>query len=146
MKASSSVRKSMPRICWKKFKMEGSKAVTTSLVPNQKLTKDDGAPNADERQYGSIIGSLLYLTATIPDIMFATSLLSRFMQTPSQVHLTAAKRLLSDWAGSVDDMKSTSGYTCLFNSGVFSWLSQKQDTVAQSTVEAEYIAACAAAN
>lgn len=104
--------------------------------------------------------------------MFATSLLSRFMQKPSQTHLTIAKRILryvkgtidfgiwykptqntelvgytdSDWAGSIDDMKSTSGYVFSFNTGIFSWLSQKQGSVAQSTAEAEYIAGCAAAN
>ncbi|KAL0298723.1 UNVERIFIED_CONTAM: Secreted RxLR effector protein [Sesamum radiatum] len=90
--------------------------------------------------------------------MFATSLLSRFMQSPSQVHYAAAKRILrylrgtkdfgiwykstndaklvgytdSDWAGSVDDMKSTSGYTFSLGSGIFSWASKKQATVAQS--------------
>ncbi|KAL0387090.1 UNVERIFIED_CONTAM: Retrovirus-related Pol polyprotein from transposon RE1 [Sesamum radiatum] len=112
------------------------------------------------------------LTATRPDIMFATCLLSRFMQSPSQVHYAAAKRILrylrgtkdfgiwykstndaklvgytdSDWAGSVDDMKSTSGYTFSLGSGIFSWASKKQATVAQSSVEAEYIAAAATSN
>ncbi|KAL0323576.1 UNVERIFIED_CONTAM: Retrovirus-related Pol polyprotein from transposon RE2 [Sesamum angustifolium] len=106
------------------------------------------------------------------DIMFATSLLSRFMQSPSQVHYAAAKRILrylrgtkhfgiwykstndaklvgytdSDWAGSVDDMKSTSGYTFSLGSGIFSWASKKQATVAQSSAEAEYIAAAATSN
>ncbi|KAL0367021.1 UNVERIFIED_CONTAM: Secreted RxLR effector protein [Sesamum radiatum] len=96
-----------------------------------------------------------YITATRPDIMFATSLLSRFMQSPSQVHYGAAKRILrylqgtkdfgiwykstndaklvgytdSDWAGSADDMKSTLGYTFSLGSGIFSWASKKQATV-----------------
>ena len=52
----------------------------------------------------------------------------------------------SDWAGSVDDMKNTSGYVFSLGNGVFTWLSQKQDTIAQSTAEAEYIAACSAVN
>ncbi|KAK4390397.1 Secreted RxLR effector protein [Sesamum angolense] len=104
--------------------------------------------------------------------MFATSLLSRFMQSPSQVHYGAAKRILrylrgtkdfgiwykptndaklvgytdSDWAGSVDDMKSTSDYTFSLGSGIFSWASKKQATVAQSSAEAEYIAAAATSN
>ncbi|KAL0318765.1 UNVERIFIED_CONTAM: Retrovirus-related Pol polyprotein from transposon RE1 [Sesamum angustifolium] len=103
----------------------------------RKVPKEDGSQKVDGSMYRSLIGSLLYLTATRPDIMFATSLLSRFMQSPSQVHYAAAKRILrylrgtkdfgiwykstnnaklvgytdSDWAGSVDDMKSTSGYT-----------------------------------
>ncbi|KAL0440855.1 UNVERIFIED_CONTAM: Secreted RxLR effector protein [Sesamum radiatum] len=94
------------------------------------------------------------------------------MQSPSQVHYAAAKRILrylrgtkdfgiwykstndakmvgytdSDWAGSVDDMKSTSGYTFSLGSGIFSWASKKQATVAQSSAEAEYIAAAATSN
>ncbi|KAL0295953.1 UNVERIFIED_CONTAM: Retrovirus-related Pol polyprotein from transposon RE1 [Sesamum radiatum] len=121
----------------KKFKMESCKTVTTPLVTGEKYQKEDGSQKVDGSMYRSLIGSLLYLTATRPDIMFATSLLSRFMQSPSQVHYAAAKRILrylrgtkdfgiwykstndaklvgytdSDWAGSVDDMKSTSGYT-----------------------------------
>lgn len=51
----------------------------------------------------------------------------------------------SDWAGSADDMKSTSGYAFSLGSGVFSWASKKQQTVAQSSAEAEYVAASASA-
>ncbi|KAL0300303.1 UNVERIFIED_CONTAM: Retrovirus-related Pol polyprotein from transposon RE2 [Sesamum angustifolium] len=95
----------------------------------------------------------------------------KFM-SPSQVHYAAAKRILrylrgtkdfgirykstndaklvgytdSDWVGSVDDMKSTSGYTFSLGSGIFSWASKKQATVAQSSAEAEYIAAAATSN
>jgi transposase InsO family protein len=154
----------------KKFKMNDCKPVATPLVTNEKLQKDDGSPEADASHYRSLIGSLLYLTATRPDIMFATSLLSRFMQKPSQIHFGVGKRVLrylqgtkeygiwykpkcnskllgytdSDWAGSVDDMKSTSGYAFSLGSGFFSWASKKQATVAQSTAEAEYIAAAEA--
>ncbi|KAL0318302.1 UNVERIFIED_CONTAM: Retrovirus-related Pol polyprotein from transposon RE2 [Sesamum angustifolium] len=157
----------------KKFKMESCKTVTTPLVTGEKYQKEDGSQKVDGSIYKSLIGSLLYLTATRPDIMFATSLLSRFMQSPSQVHYyAAAKRILrylrgtkdfgiwykstndaklvgytdSDWAGSVDDMKSTSGYTFSLGSGIFSWASKKQATVTQSSAEAEYIAAAATSN
>ncbi|KAL0388509.1 UNVERIFIED_CONTAM: Retrovirus-related Pol polyprotein from transposon RE2 [Sesamum radiatum] len=156
----------------KKFKMESCKTVTTPLVTGEKYQKEDGSQKVDGSMYRSLIGSLLYLTATRPDIMFATCLLSRFMQSPSQVHYAAAKRILrylrgtkdfgiwykstndaklvgytdSDWAGSVDDMKSTSGYTFSLGSGIFSWASKKQATVAQSSTEAEYIAAAATSN
>ena len=114
----------------------------------------------------------MYLTATIPDILFAVSLLSRFIHCASELHLTTAKRVLryirgtieygvkfgrcqnfklcgfsdSDWAGSVDDMKNTSGFCFNFGSGAFSWCSKKQEVVAQSTAEAEFIAATAAVN
>lgn len=52
----------------------------------------------------------------------------------------------SDWGGSIDDLKSTSGYCFSLGSGVFSWNSKKQETVAQSTAEAEFVAATAAVN
>lgn len=126
----------------------------------------------DESLYRSLIGCLLYLTATRPDLMYATSLLSRFMTNPSENHFRAAKRVLryikgdpglgvwfrksesfqlvgysdSDWAGSIDDMKSTSGYVFFLNSGAVCWLSKRQATVAQSIAEAEYISAATAVN
>ncbi|KAK4381284.1 Retrovirus-related Pol polyprotein from transposon RE1 [Sesamum angolense] len=132
----------------KKFKMESCKTVTTPLVTGEKYQKEDGSQKVDGSMYRSLIGSLLYLTATRPDIMFATYLLSRFMQSPSQT--TNNAKLVgytdSDWAGSVDDMKSTSGYTFSLGSGIFSWASKKQATVAQSSAEAEYIAAAATSN
>ncbi|XP_074271155.1 secreted RxLR effector protein 161-like [Silene latifolia] len=156
----------------KRFKMENCKPVSTPLVLNGKLSKNDGSKEVDLKQYRSLVGSLLYLTATRSDLMFTTSLLSRFMSKPSEVHMGTAKRILrylkgtlefgvfyqpcdnprliaysdSDWAGSVDDMKSTSGYAFTFGSGTFSWNSKKQDIVAQSTAEAEYVAASAAVN
>ena len=146
------------------------KPVATPLVVNEKLQKDDGAQETDASCYRSLIGSLLYLTTTRPDIMYATSLLSRFMQKPSQIHYGVGKRILrylqgtkefgiwykimtnsrmigytdSDWAGLIDDMKSTSGYAFSLGSGIFSWASKKQATVAQSIVEAEYVVAAEA--
>ncbi|BBH04777.1 BURP domain-containing protein, partial [Prunus dulcis] len=128
---------------------------------------DDGSGSTNEEQYRKIVGSLLYLTATRPDIMFATSLLARFMHCPTTKHLGTAKRVLryvkgtldygleyvkgketvligycdSDWSGSVYDSKSTSGYAFSFGSGVFAWASVKQNCVALSTAEAEYISA-----
>ena len=145
----------------KKFNMEWCKPISTPLAQNEKLSKDDDSGEADSTRYRSIIGSLLYLTATRPDLMYATSVLSRFMQKPTQAHMKGVKRVLryvkgttnygiwfnstenpeligysdSDWAGSIDDMKSTSGYVFSLGNGVFSWLSQKQNTVAQSTAE-----------
>ncbi|CAL2225682.1 unnamed protein product [Prunus armeniaca] len=157
----------------KTFEMSdlGCKTVATPLITNEKLRKEDGSSKANESVYRSLIGSLLYLTTTRPDIMYATSLLSRFMQNPSQIHYGAAKRILrylqgtidygiwykpitdprlfgytdSDWAGSVDDMKSTSGYAFTIGSGIFSWSSKKQETVALSSAEAEYVAAASSA-
>ncbi|KAK4405585.1 Retrovirus-related Pol polyprotein from transposon RE2 [Sesamum angolense] len=126
----------------KKFKMESCKTVTTPLVTGEKYQKEDGSQKVDGSMYRSLIGSLLYLTTTRPDIMFATSLLSRFMQSPSQVHYGPTKRILrylrgtkdfgiwykstndaklvgytdSDWAESLDDMKKAHQAT-LFHLG-----------------------------
>ena len=99
--------------------------------------------------------------------MYAASLLSRFMHKPTQIQFGIAKRVLryiqgsinfgimfernvmpklfgfcdSDWGGSVDDSKSTSGYAFTLGTGIFSWQSKKQKTVALSTAEAEYVSA-----
>lgn len=78
----------------KKFKMNGCKTVAIPLVPNEKLKKEDGAEKIDASTYRSLVGSLLYLTATRPDIMYSASLLSRYMQNPSQIHFGTAKRVL----------------------------------------------------
>ncbi|BBG92627.1 BURP domain-containing protein [Prunus dulcis] len=117
-----------------RFGLNECKPVSTPLVTSEKLSKDDGSGLASEEQYRRIVGSLLYLTATRPDIMFAASLLARFMHCPTSKHLGTAKRVLryvkgtldygleyvkgkeavligycdSDWSGSVDDSKSTS--------------------------------------
>ncbi|CAL2273056.1 unnamed protein product [Prunus armeniaca] len=93
----------------------------------------------DEETYKKIVGSLLYLIATKPDIMYSASLLARFMYGPSKKHFGVARRILSDWSGSEDDMKSTFGYAFSFGSGAFSWASVTQSSVALSTAEAEYV-------
>ncbi|KAI5328618.1 hypothetical protein L3X38_028015 [Prunus dulcis] len=90
-----------------KFGFKDCKAVATPLAMNEKLSKEDGSEQADEGVYRQIVGSLLYLTATRPDIMFAASLLARFMHGPTMPK--------GDWSGSEDDMRSTSGYA--FNLG-----------------------------
>ena len=156
----------------KKFHMEDCKSMSTPMNQKEKLSKEDGTEKVDEAHFRSLIGSLMYLSATRPDILIAVSILSRFMHCASEIHLKAAKRVVryingtinfgikfkkskefklfgfsdSNWAGSIDDMKSTSGYCFSFGSGVFSWSSKKQETVAQSTAEAEFVAATSAVN
>ncbi|XP_020534315.1 secreted RxLR effector protein 161-like [Jatropha curcas] len=136
--------------------METSKLVSTPLVQNQKLSKSDGGEEADASNFRSLVGSLLYLIATRPDLPFATSVLSRFMQAPGENHLIAAKRVLryvkgsldhptqfklvedgklngyvdSDWAGCPHDLKSTIDYMFSLGYGIYSWISRKQDVVA----------------
>ncbi|XP_019229997.1 PREDICTED: uncharacterized protein LOC109210968 [Nicotiana attenuata] len=114
----------------------------------------------------------MYLTATRPDIIHYVSVLSRYMHRASEIHFQATKRIIryvkgtinfgimfkralefqvhgysdSNWAGCLDDMRSTSGYCFIFGSGAFSWCSKKQYVVAQSTAEAEYVAVASAMN
>ena len=132
------------------------------------LEKDDGvSKRVDPTTYQSIIGGLMYAaTATRPDISYSVSMLSKFNSSPSEAHLTAAKRIIrylkgtvnlglkyckseegqligyadADWAGDLDDRHSTSGNVFLMAGGAISWMSKKQATVALSTSEAEYVA------
>ena len=119
--------------------------------------------------YSELIGSLLYLSVcTRPDISYAVGALARFMAAPTNEHWNAALGILrylcgtreyslnfggnpglvgycdSDYAGSIDTRRSTTGYTFKLGDGVISWCSKLQPTVATSTCEAEYIAAAAA--
>ncbi|KAG2404035.1 Retrovirus-related Pol polyprotein from transposon TNT 1-94 Protease [Vigna angularis] len=150
----------------KKFKMEYSKPISIPVEEKLKLKRDSDERRVDSTYYKSLIGSLRYLTATRPDIVFGVGLLSRFMEEPRASHLQGAKRILryikgtltegifysnnsnvklvgytdSDWAGDIETRKSTSGYTFHLGTGVVSWSSKKQPTIALSTAEAEYIA------
>ena len=156
----------------KKFNMEECRPTATPMNQKEKFCREDGAEKVDERLYRSLIGCLMYLTVTGPDIMHAVSLLSRYMHCASEIHFQGAKRILryvkgtvdygikfsqvknfslhgysdSDWAGCVDDMRSTSGYCFTLGSGIFSWCSKKQEVIAQSTAEAEYVAAATTMN
>eukprot|EP00253_Pinus_taeda_P006688 PITA_06688 len=128
-----------------RFNMQERKAAITPTVMGLKLSREDNIKDFDPSLYKSIVGSLMYLTTFRPDIMYAVSLISRFMERPKEAHWQAAKRILSDCAGSVDDRKSTSSYVFHMGSGAISWASKKQSIVALSTVEAEYVVAPAAA-
>ncbi|XP_050875902.1 uncharacterized mitochondrial protein AtMg00810-like [Lathyrus oleraceus] len=78
----------------KKFGMYGCKPIDISLVVNKKLKKEYGGRLVDASMYRSLVGSLFYLTASRPDLIFATSLLSRFMSKLSHLHLGEEKRVL----------------------------------------------------
>ena len=113
--------------------MQNKNPSSTPNIMGLKLRKEDCNSNVNLTLYKSMVGSLMYLTATRPDIMYAVSLISRFMETPKETHWQVAKRILryvngtkeygvlysatddfrligytdSDWAGSVDDRKIT---------------------------------------
>lgn len=154
-----------------RFNMSQCNAVHNPIVPGVKIMKDEGGVEVDSTLYKRIVGSLMYLTATRPDMMYVISLISRFMERPTELHLNAAKRVLrylkgtvsfglfyrkggkeeligytdSDYAGDQDDRKSTSGYVFMLSSGAVSWSSKKQPVVTLSTTEAEFIAAASSA-
>ena len=132
------------------------------MAPPVKLDEDIDGTSVDITLYRGMIGSLLYLTASRPYIMFSTCLCARFQANPKESHLTIVKRIFrylkgtphlglwypryfgfdligfsdSDYAGCKMDKKSTSG-GCQFLSGkLVSWSSKKQHFVSTSTVEA----------
>ncbi|XP_047254537.1 secreted RxLR effector protein 161-like [Capsicum annuum] len=142
------------------------------MCQKEKLSKNNEVEKIDKTLYRSMVGCLMYLTATKPDILYVVSLLSRFTNCATNTYFRAAKRVIryvkgtlnfgikfnanqkhvlqgysdSNWGGSSEDMKSISGYCFSLGSGVFSWCSKKQEIVAKSMAEAEFIAATAAAN
>ncbi|KAH9310278.1 hypothetical protein KI387_044223 [Taxus chinensis] len=127
-----------------RFRMMNCNPVSTSVSTRLKLSKDDKGCDIDLTMYKKLVGSLMYLTATRPDIMYGVSLISRFMESPKDSHWQAGKRILryvsgtkafgilytasyifklvgytdSDCAGSIDDRKSASSYVFHFGSGV----------------------------
>ncbi|GKV42713.1 hypothetical protein SLEP1_g50091 [Rubroshorea leprosula] len=132
-----------------------------------KLVKNPGGKEINNTLYKQIVGSLMYLTATRPDIMHAISLISRYMDCPKEVHLLVAKRILrylqgtaeyglfykngekskffeftnGDFVRDLDDRKSTSGYVFIMGTTAISWTSRKQSIVTLSTTKAEFVAA-----
>ena len=157
----------------KRFGMQDCKAVSTPVDTSTKLVKATSDDECiDQQLYQSAIGSLLYLSvSTRPDITYAVSTLARFSSNPTKQHWTALKRILrylkgtvnyginyskkdsqdcicysdADWAGDINDRRSTSGYLFQISGGAVTWSSKKQLCVALSTAEAEYIALASAA-
>ena len=149
--------------------MNNAKTNHTPMATNVRLDKDPNGTNIDQTMYRGMIGSLLYLTASRPDISFSLGLCVRFQSNPKESHLTALKRILrylkgtndlslfypksdvydlkgysdADYAGDLVNRKSTSGMVQFLGSCLVSWCSKKQNTVALSTAEAEYLAAAA---
>jgi hypothetical protein len=148
-----------------KFGMKDAKPIKTPMGTNGHLDLDTGGKSVDQKVYRSMIGSLLYLCASRLDIMLSVCICARFQADPKEVHLRAVKRIMrylvytpkfglwypkgstfdligysdADWAGCKIDRKSTSG-TCQFlGRSLVSWDSKKQNSVALSTIEVEYI-------
>jgi hypothetical protein len=150
----------------KKFGMTECKSMPTPMVMDLKNMSDTDSGEIDPHLYKQLIGSLMYLVNTRPDICYAVNVLSKFMSQPRQTHWIAAKHVFrylrgivgyglryassvdlclqgyadADWEGSTVDRKSTFGCCFTLGSAMVSWCSRKQSSVALSTVEEEYIA------
>ncbi|KAM0043888.1 putative RNA-directed DNA polymerase [Helianthus debilis subsp. tardiflorus] len=154
-----------------RFRMWESNSVNNPIVKGTVLTKAGVGEEVDATAYKRLVGSLMYLTVTRPDISYVVGLLSRFMGNPRKEHLLIAKRVLryikgtlnyglqygkrsvmklraytdSDYARDTEDRRCTSGYVCLLSGAAICWSSRKQDIVTLSSTEAEYVAATACA-
>ncbi|KAH9672026.1 protein ALUMINUM SENSITIVE 3 [Citrus sinensis] len=151
----------------KRFGYDNGTAKSTPMSTTIKLDKDEKGKEVDIKTYRGMIISLLYLTASRPDIMFSVCLCARFQSCPKESHMLAVKRIFryligtinlglwypkgthidltcysdADFAGYKVDRKSTSGTCHFLGHSLVSWFSKKQNSVALSTTEAEYIAA-----
>ncbi|WVZ89228.1 hypothetical protein U9M48_035656 [Paspalum notatum var. saurae] len=151
----------------KKFNMGDSKPMTTPMSTNTALDVDEDGEAVDQKEFRGMIGSLVYLTATRPDIQFAVCLCVRYQASPRTSHRQAVKCIfrylkftleLGLWyssgsslslrgfsdanhAGCRIDRKPTSGTFQLLGTSLVSWSSRKQASVALSTTEVEMLAA-----
>ncbi|GJT42610.1 putative ribonuclease H-like domain-containing protein [Tanacetum coccineum] len=151
----------------KKFGFTDVKTASTPMETQKPLLKDEDGEEVDVHLYRSMIGSLMYLTSSRPDIMFAVCACARYQVNPKVSHLHAVKRIFrylkgqpklglwylkdspfdlvaytdSDYAGASLDRKSTTGGCQFLRCRLISWQCKKQTVVANSTTKAEYVAA-----
>ncbi|KAJ9544546.1 hypothetical protein OSB04_024253 [Centaurea solstitialis] len=151
----------------KKYDMSGCHSIGTPMATGNSIGPDHEGKDVDLRNYRSMVGSLMYLTASRPDIMFATCVCARYQAKPKESHLAAIKRIFrylkgtpyygiwypkglgfelqaytdADYGGCNMDRKSTSGHLQFLGNKLVSWASKKQQCVSTSTVESEYVAA-----
>ncbi|XP_057972730.1 secreted RxLR effector protein 161-like [Malania oleifera] len=136
--------------------------VVTPMEVNIKFSIEDPSPLVDTKRYKSLIGSLVHLCNTRPDISFAVGILSRFANKSREIHQKSGMRVLkyikgtphfgisytlgnfligycdSNWAEDIDSRKLVPGYCFLFMNGIISWTSKKQPTMSLSSTKAKY--------
>lgn len=159
-------------LCQRKYALDilsdcgllAAKPATTPMAKGARLSKDQGTPLPDPEQYRRLIGRLIYLTTTRPDLSYAVQQLSQYMTGPTSTHCDAALRVLwyvkgclalglffpsnsplqlkafsdSDWATCQDTRRSVTGFCIFLGESLISWKSKKQPTVSRSSIEEEY--------
>ncbi|GKA03871.1 hypothetical protein Tco_0676652 [Tanacetum coccineum] len=146
--------------------METCEPADTPMVEKSKLDEDPQGKAVDPTRYRGMIGTLMYLTSSRPDLVFVVCMCARYQAKPTEKHLHAVKRIFrylrgtinmglwyskdscialtafadADHAGCQDTRKSTSGSMQLLGDRLVSWSSKKQKSTAISSTEAEYIA------
>jgi hypothetical protein len=151
-----------------RFDMLECKSMNTPIEMKLKLLVYTSSDLIDATLYKQIIGSLMYLMNTKPDICFAVNTLSQFLIEPRHVHLVVANHVMrylkgtidyglsydgdhkftlsgytnADWAGSIVESKCSSGYCFSLGLDMISWQSRKQSSISLSIAEAEYITTC----
>ena len=144
--------------------MIGSKPVDTPMDPNLKDNRREDSTPVERGSYQRLVGKLIYLSHTRPDIAFPVSVVSQHMHNPCEEHLEAVYRILrylkmtpglglhfrkynnrdlevytdSSWAGELTDRRSTSGYCTYVWGNLVTWRSKKQSVVSRSSAESEY--------
>ncbi|XP_071687714.1 secreted RxLR effector protein 161-like [Rutidosis leptorrhynchoides] len=140
------------------------KLAETPMILNQKLYMEDEAKLADKGQYQRMVGKLIYLVHTRPDIAHAVGVVSQFMHQPQDHHMEAVFRIIrylkktvdhgvvfkrnghlktqiytdASWAGEKGDRRSTSGFFTLVGVNLVAWRSKKQKVVSLSSAESEF--------
>ncbi|KAK8956512.1 hypothetical protein KSP39_PZI000036 [Platanthera zijinensis] len=151
-----------------KYQMEECNPSLTPMDTKTCLKKEEQEDSIDEERYRSLVGSLMYLTNSRPDLEYAVNQVAKYTNHPTKIHWLAIKRILryvqgtkqlgifykrekiqelngyadADWGSNVDDRKSTTGIIFRLGSNPVIWTSRKQPTVALSTTEAEDMALC----
>lgn len=142
----------------------GCKPAETPMDPNKKIFKDEEQTPVNKEHYQRLVGKLIYLSHTRPDIAYSVGIVSQHMNEPTEGHLEAVKRILrylkmtpglglrfkrteirdvqvytdASWAGKETNRKSTTGYCSYVWGNLVTWRSKKQSVVSRSSAESEY--------
>ncbi|RVW29213.1 Retrovirus-related Pol polyprotein from transposon RE1 [Vitis vinifera] len=148
-----------------KIGISGCQPVNTPIEEGLKLCVEPNQVSTDKGRYQKLVGRLMYLAHTRPDLTYALSVVSQYMHNPGEQHMNAVMRISrylknapgkgilfaknvdhqsievytdADWAGAVDDRRSISGYFTFVGGNLVTWKSKKQNVVARSSAEAKF--------